>query len=264
MNIQDITLYRTSEEGRHFHSHPHYQLHFIFSGEGYYEIAGQRRVKASPETFFVVPPKVDHRILLPANSFLLEYLVDMIAQDNDDPVKTLLDNELGAIRAFSDVSMNRKYFEVKREQFKRGNRYAQRAAELSLLSWLYGFCSRRIAHQHRSENDPSDEVEIALQILHDDIEKPLNLETLARRVGINRFSLVRKFTRQVGISPMKYFSRLKLECAAMLLKESGMNIGKVAERLGFSDQYHFSKRFKAAYSMSPSQYRKKEHPPLRR
>lgn len=256
MKINGITLYRTTEAGRYFHAHPYYQLHFILSGVGSYEIAGRCAIKARPELFFVVPPNRLHRISLPGNRPLLEYLIDMAPEADDDPVKKLLDSELGGMKLFDGVSINRKYFEAKREQFGSDNPYARRAAELGLLSWLYAFCSRKIAIAHGVETQKPDVVELALEILQENIEKPLDLEMLARRVGINRFSLVRKFSDQVGISPMKYYARLKLECAAILLRESVLEVGTIAERLCFADPYHFSKRFKAAYAVSPSSFRK--------
>lgn len=102
-------------------------------------------------------------------------------------------------------------------------------------------------------------MELALEILQNHVEQAMNLETPARRVGINRFSLVRKFSRQPGISPMKYFARLKLEYAAVLLRESKLNVSEIAERLCFSDPFHFSKRFKTAYAINPTRYREQKN-----
>ncbi len=179
----------------------------------------------------------------------------MAAEGESDPVKELLDNELGDLRTFTGISMNRKFFEAKREQFHGDNPYGRQAAVLGLLSWLYSFCSRHFASKYLDIDEKPDAVELALEILQNHIEKTIDLDLLARKVGINRFSLVRKFSRQMGISPIKYLARLKLECAAMLLLESELDVAKVAERLCFSDQFHFSKRFKAAYAVTPTRYR---------
>jgi|GEM_PF-2771470 len=255
MKIIGVTLYRTTKEGRLFHAHAHYQLHFVVSGAGAYEVKSRRPIDVQAGTIFIIYPNLAHRISLPGNVPLLEYLIDMAVEGERDPVKELLDNELGNLRAFAGISMNRTFFEAKREQFNGGNPYERQAAVFGLLSWLYAFCSRHFAAKYLDINERPDEVEQALEILQNNIEKAMDLEALARQVGINRFSLVRKFSRQVGISPMKYFTRLKLECAAMMLQESELNVGKVAERLCFSDQFHFSKRFKAAYAVSPMRYR---------
>lgn len=255
MKITGMTLYRTTAEGRVFHAHEQYQLHFVVSGVGAYELAGHSPIDVRPGTFFVIPPRLDHRISLPGNVPLLEYLVAMEADGGDDPVKKLLDNQLGNLRAFAGIPMNLLFFEVKREQLSGGNPYERRAAEHGLFSWLYGLCARHFAANFVAAVERPDVVESALEILQNNIEKEMNLEMLARRLGINRFSLTRKFSCQLGVSPMKYFVRLKLESAAVMLRESGLTVGKIAERLRFSDQFHFSKRFKTAYGTSPARYR---------
>ena len=257
MQIITISLYRTTEEGRLFHTHAHYQLHFLVSGEGSYEIKGRQPIAVQAGTLFVIPPNHPHRIILPGKTPLLEYLIDMAIEGECDPVRDLLDNELGDFRVFPGISTNRKFFEAKREQFNGGNPYERQAAVFGLFGWLHAFCSRHFADKHLDNDERPDEVEVALVILQNNIEKAIDLETLAQRVGINRFSLVRKFTRQVGVSPMKYLARLRLECAAMLLQESELNMGRIAERLCFSDQCHFSKRFKETYAVSPARYREK-------
>ena len=128
----------------------------------------------------------------------------MAAEGESDPVKELLDNELGDLRTFTGISMNRKFFEAKREQFHGDNPYGRQAAVLGLLSWLYSFCSRHFASKYLDIDEKPDAVELALEILQNHIEKTIDLDLLARKVGINRFSLVRKFSRQMGISPIKY------------------------------------------------------------
>jgi len=255
MKVIGIALYRTTEEGRLFHAHAHYQLHFIVSGVGAYDVKSCSPIAVRPGTFFIIPPDQAHRISLPGNVPLLEYLVDMVAEGENDPVRNLLDNELGNLRAFTGISMNLKFFEVKREQFSGGNPYEHQVAVLGLFSWLYSFCARHFTARHLAVIESPDVVELALEVLQNNVEKVMDLEMLARRVGINRFSLVRKFSRQLGIAPMKYFVRLKLESAAVMLRESELTVGEIAERLCFSDQFHFSKRFKVAYAVSPVRYR---------
>ena len=46
MKITGMTLYRTTEEGRLFHLHPNYQLHFVVSGAGIYEVKGRQPIDA--------------------------------------------------------------------------------------------------------------------------------------------------------------------------------------------------------------------------
>lgn len=84
----------------------------------------------------------------------------------------------------------------------------------------------------------------------------LNLDTLAKAAGINKYHLCRLFKSQLGISPMNYVTRRKVEYSKKILEDSTCNITSISNMLSFADQSHFSKSFKAMTGLSPSQYRK--------
>jgi AraC-like DNA-binding protein len=257
VKIIGLSFYRTTTAGQCWHAHGHYQLHFVVSGTGAYDVNDHGVIDVRAGTFFVIPPDRTHRIVLaPAMPLLSEYLIGMQAEDQNDPVRKLLDNELGRLRAFTDVAFNLKFFEVKREQLRSGNPYERQAAALGLFSWLYALCARHFATANPlAPERREDAVELGLEVLQHHIEKVMDLTMLARRVGINRFSLVRNFSRQLGVTPMKYFLRIKLESAAVMLRESNLTVSEIADRLCFSDPFYFSKRFKILYAVSPARYR---------
>ncbi|HJD32355.1 MAG TPA: helix-turn-helix transcriptional regulator, partial [Candidatus Eisenbergiella stercorigallinarum] len=62
--------------------------------------------------------------------------------------------------------------------------------------------------------------------------------------------------RETGITPGVYLNRLVLDRACLLLLSGEMSIAEVAERLGFSDQFYFTKYFRRQMDMTPSAYRK--------
>ncbi len=255
MHIKSIHFYQTTEEGMHFHAHAAYQLHVVVSGGGGYEFSNHKIAHVAPGSVFVIPPQWPHKIVLKnKKSLISEYLIGITAEP-DDPAKTFLDNELGKVRVFNAIAINRKFFEMKREQFCNGNAHARQAAIFSLLAWIYEFYANHCSGQRAIAKEQPDEIEHALAILQQNVSRQINLGVVAREIGLNRYSLVRKFTRQLGISPMKYFARLKLDYAAVLLRETDLKIYEIADRLQFADQFHFSKKFKAAYRKTPLAYR---------
>ena len=79
----------------------------------------------------------------------------------------------------------------------------------------------------------------------------------ANRSGWNAIYISRLFKKFDNISLKQYIMRLKLaRAASFLLEEDEMPIGEIALKLGFSDRYYFSKKFKKFYGLSPNQYRK--------
>ena len=60
---------------------------------------------------------------------------------------------------------------------------------------------------------------------------------------------------ELGITPMAYLWRERVEHGIDLLRSTGLSVGEVASRAGFSSVYHFSRRVKALSGLSPSQMR---------
>lgn len=79
------------------------------------------------------------------------------------------------------------------------------------------------------------------------------LQDMAERLAISRFSLIRLFKHHFGLSPHAYQMNLRVNQARELLK-SGMALADVAFALGFCDQSHFHRCFKAYTGVTPKQY----------
>ncbi|MCF7849299.1 MAG: AraC family transcriptional regulator, partial [Kiritimatiellales bacterium] len=83
-----------------------------------------------------------------------------------------------------------------------------------------------------------------------------SLEEIAAGCFINASYLCRNFKRFGHVSPYQYLLRLKMNHAVKLLLGSDMLVKQVAEELGFSDPYHFSRTFKSIYRISPEKFLK--------
>ena len=68
---------------------------------------------------------------------------------------------------------------------------------------------------------------------------------------------MRVFQQKIGMAPGKFLTQLRLQQAALLLNQSQKSVLAVALDVGYQSEAHFSKAFKSAYGMSPSQYRKR-------
>lgn len=94
----------------------------------------------------------------------------------------------------------------------------------------------------------------------ENIDDPeLSIENLAEEIGMSRTQLYRKIKAITGISPQKLLLDIRLKTAASCLKDEGLNVSETCARVGFSDPSYFSKRFKAFYNISPSEYGGKEN-----
>lgn len=84
----------------------------------------------------------------------------------------------------------------------------------------------------------------------------LTLQQICDDLGISVPTLKRLLKNTHEMSPMAYFSELKIEEAKRLIAHTPLNMSEVAERLGFSSVHHFSGTFKKKTGMSPTEYKK--------
>jgi AraC-like DNA-binding protein len=99
-------------------------------------------------------------------------------------------------------------------------------------------------------------LEKACQYLAADLDRKPNYQTIADMLGMSYEAFRKRFARESGMSLGKYRNWRRIEQAAGLLIREGLTLKEIALRLGFSDEFHLSKRFKQFIGVSPSQYRK--------
>ena len=80
------------------------------------------------------------------------------------------------------------------------------------------------------------------------------LTDIARKSHLNPAYLCRIFRRFAGTTPYKHLMRQKMNQAADRLQHSDMLVKEVANELGFSDPFHFSRGFKAVHGISPQRF----------
>lgn len=95
----------------------------------------------------------------------------------------------------------------------------------------------------------------AMQAMEEKLDHPWGLEELARITDLNRFHLVRLFHRHAGCPPMVWLLRRRAEKAAVLLLTTDLPMAEIGARVGWKDPNYFSRRFRAAFGLSPRDYR---------
>lgn len=99
-------------------------------------------------------------------------------------------------------------------------------------------------------------VAVAMEFLKRNLHRPLTLDDIAKAAGVSNSHLEHLFKSQTGSSVMNCLQEARIQHAKTLLLESGLNISQIAEQSGYSSIHLFSRRFKKAVSVAPSQYAK--------
>ena len=85
----------------------------------------------------------------------------------------------------------------------------------------------------------------------------ISLNQIAANMYLSTFYISKIFKSETGDTPINYLIRLRMEKAKeLLLKNPGATIQEIADEVGYSDTYHFSKLFKKCCQVPPSYYKK--------
>lgn len=85
--------------------------------------------------------------------------------------------------------------------------------------------------------------------------RKLTLDELSEVACVSSSHLEHLFQTSVGVSPLQYVRRYRIDVAMRLLEETDLPVRAVAAKVGYADPFYFSRAFRQAEGMSPSHYR---------
>jgi AraC-like DNA-binding protein len=91
-------------------------------------------------------------------------------------------------------------------------------------------------------------------LLVDRVADNLRLDELADAAEMSRFHVIRLFRQRYGVTPFAYQRNLRVERAREALRH-GETLADAAAALGFADQSHLGRAFRAVMGATPGQYR---------
>ena len=84
--------------------------------------------------------------------------------------------------------------------------------------------------------------------------RQIGLEDISKLTKNSKFHLSREFEKEVGLPPIKYLNKVRIEQAMILLTSQDIKVEEVAKKVGFMNANYFSKVFKKYTHLSPSQF----------
>jgi AraC family transcriptional regulator of arabinose operon len=87
------------------------------------------------------------------------------------------------------------------------------------------------------------------------LAEPLTVTGLAQRAGLSPSRLTHLFTDQLGVPPMRFVERQRMQRARQLLELTSRPVADVARTVGYDDPLYFSTRFRRHAGCSPTAFR---------
>jgi AraC-like DNA-binding protein len=258
MRIEDIVFVYQLRDKRlaawHGRLHRHraglYELHYFISGEGRFRDRGAIfGIEAG--RLYVTPPGSSHQVLTSSPRRPLTYYAVLADASGDEEARALLDSLAEPLGSYPIGTSHRFFFADLVEKGRSTRPELEKAAHHALLSFLYALGGGE------GPPRPADNVHVekALAIMQGSIEGCLGLEEICGRIQLSREHFVRLFSARMGMPPMRYYSRLKIEAAQAMLSSTNMRVLEIADKLGFENQFNFTRAFKRVSGMAPTEYR---------
>lgn len=248
------------EDGRRLDE---FQIHFIARGGGVFESveAGGPSRRIAAGSAFLLFPHVWHRYAPQAQTGWLEYWIGL----KGDYVERLLRKHFfqpgesvftppdssPLLRLFTEVAGCLRHHSTGTARVL-GSLGVQIMAELQTGTLAAPAAENRTEHLVRE----------AKLMLDQHLEQELDLELMAKKLGVGYHWLRRAFRQETGQSPHQYRLQNRLSRAKLLLKSSDATVEQIAWQTGFTDPFYFSQIFKRKTGSTPSGWRKGESPPI--
>lgn len=213
----------------------HWLLHYVVSGKGYFKI-GDRWYTVTAGNMFVIPPFVETYYEADACD-PWEYI--WIGFTKDEKIKV----------DFEDVM----YIPHARRIFEDMKRCS--AMHSGKTEFLCGKIWQILSMIFDKQNEAVDYIEKAVNIINSEYMRNITVQDIADRIGLERTYFSNLFKMRLSLSPKQYLLKIRMEQAAVFLKEYGYSVSVTALSVGYSDVYTFSKMFKQYFGVSPSQYK---------
>lgn len=95
----------------------------------------------------------------------------------------------------------------------------------------------------------------AIRYMEERYAEPLTLNALAAMLDCNARQLQRLFSASLHVGPMEYLIQVRLNKAKELLRKLDVPLAQIAEAVGYTDSYYFSRLFKKYVGISPSRFK---------
>jgi iron complex transport system substrate-binding protein len=112
----------------------------------------------------------------------------------------------------------------------------------------------RAKSDSREATDPRLAVERCVSYLERRFGEDVEIGRLAEREGLSRWRFERHFKAMTGCTPLDYLTTLRMKKAKELLASPSTRVADVAARVGYRDEYYFSRKFKQTFGMPPSRF----------
>ncbi|MDE6603555.1 MAG: response regulator [Lachnospiraceae bacterium] len=152
----------------------------------------------------------------------------------------------------------RNVLEEEREEVKRLKAYYAYPAlavwQAEFMEWLLALHEQINSRFDSSRNQQK--IKQAIAYIQENYDRDLNMAVVSNHISMNYSLFSYLFKEYTGSNFVNYLKAIRMEEAKRLLAETDLRIIEISAKIGYDNEKHFMKLFKASCGVSPSEYRK--------
>lgn len=239
---------------------PNYQLWLITEGLATFTLDRGSRTELGARSALIIPPGVRHRAAHDPDRPVRCFVIHFVGRRHGQPTNVLWPTSTTTDFAVRDW---KRILECAAELC---HELATPSTETALLAnaavaRLLGLIRRaaRVDSARFTKLGPAisnaSGLAPVLEHIGEHYASDLSLSDLCAVASLSAGHLNHLFRTTIGVAPMEYLRRHRLDRAKLMLEETDLSIADVAEAVGYRDAFHFSRTFRRVEGLAPSRYR---------
>lgn len=269
--VKTIERFQDASWSMEPNKHDFFEMVYVKKGNAVFEISGQP-APIGPNDIVIIKPNQLHRLIVKSEAGC-EFIVlsfGFTSQKNTEFSEVPLEDFLNFVNsketgAFISLKVSQKNDIItllnrilkERESTEIGSDFLNRLMVLELFVLISRALKMEWENSIKFKSPKLKElIEISVKYIKNNFERDISLGDIAKFVFLSPSYFTRAFKDEMGISPINFLLKVRIERAKELLAETDTKISNIALNVGFSNQQRFNEIFKKYTKSTPLQYRK--------
>ena len=257
---------------------PEYVLTYIVAGEGVFIFEGTKYYVKKGD-LILIPPYMTHIIQTDNDDGINQYILHFDLFFNEKRSGAILKEEGMSFKEYAQCKDNPEslfcyvpyvisanpvemkkteeiFLEIK-DDFESKDEYYELALKAGMLELLRIYLRITLQDKEHKKKILMREwknIEKAIQFIHNNYSRQLRLKDVSAASGLSMSYFCRLFKNYTGASVHQYINTIRIKEAAKNLIDGELNLSQIAEKVGFSSIYLFSRIFKKIENVPPSKF----------
>ena len=227
-----------------------YLLHYVYSGKGIFQTENNTYHLHKGQMFLISPNQLTYYKAddsdpwlyrwIEFNGSMSQSILKSVSLNESTPIYTDDENNSVGNALCNIISSGEMCFELLMQKF-----------------WNFIYCLTD-GEQINTVSNAEEYIQKAETFIKTNVHKKISVSDVAKYIGIDRSYLTRLFNEYKKTSPQNYIISLKMNTAALYLKNTNVSVTETAQSVGYYDTHIFNRTFKKQFGVPPTTWRQKQ------